>query len=139
VFGDEGKGEELLRIVPRKTWNVSDVVDGVTGEKMGALRRKEWVPFARDQWTVLDAGDREIGFMREESVALTSLARWDPYLIPRRFYGEMEGARVCTLRQRFNPFVIKMDLDFSEDFRGLLDRRLGIAAGVLVCAFGRRG
>jgi len=40
--------------------------------------------------------------------------------------------RVCAFKEVFNPFVKKLVLDFSEDTSGLLDRRLGIAAAVLL-------
>jgi hypothetical protein len=41
---------------------------------------------------------------------------------------------VLTFQQNFNPFLAKIDLDFSSDVNGLLDRRLGIAAAILLCA-----
>jgi hypothetical protein len=46
----------------------------------------------------------------------------------------VNGFQVCWFRQNFNPFVMKVNLDFSMDSAGLLDRRLGIAAAVLLCA-----
>ena len=41
---------------------------------------------------------------------------------------------VAEYRQRFNPFILKLDVDFSADGDGRLDKRLGIAAGVLLSA-----
>jgi hypothetical protein len=46
----------------------------------------------------------------------------------------MGDVPVLCFRQRFNPFIAKIDLDFSMDTQGRLDRRLGIAAAVLLCA-----
>lgn len=37
-------------------------------------------------------------------------------------------------KQNFNPFVTKLSLDFSTDTERRLDRRLGLAAAVLLCA-----
>ena len=44
------------------------------------------------------------------------------------------GTSVAEFKQNFNPFVTKLTLDFSPDRHQKLDRRLGIAAGVLLCA-----
>ena len=41
---------------------------------------------------------------------------------------------VATFSQHFNPFVAKFDVDFSMDTQGKLDRRLGVAAVVLLLA-----
>jgi hypothetical protein len=38
------------------------------------------------------------------------------------------------MKQKFNPFVMKINLDYSMDVNGLLDRRLGIAEAILLCA-----
>jgi hypothetical protein len=38
------------------------------------------------------------------------------------------------MKQKFNPFVMKINLDYSMDVNGLLDRRLGIAGAILLCA-----
>ena len=40
--------------------------------------------------------------------------------------------RVADLKQRFNLFRYELDLDFSMDTAQRLDRRLGIAAGILL-------
>ncbi|MNW22714.1 hypothetical protein D3C71_2243700 [compost metagenome] len=46
----------------------------------------------------------------------------------------MNGNRVTTFKQNFNPFVTKINVDFSNDPAQTLDRRLGLAASVLLCA-----
>ena len=46
----------------------------------------------------------------------------------------MNGVIVGSFYQNFNPFVVKLNLDFSLDNGNLLDKRLGLAAGVLLCA-----
>jgi len=55
-------------------------------------------------------------------------------LIPQTFFGSINGMPVCSFKQNFNPFVVKINLDFSPDTNGLLDRRLGLAAAILLCA-----
>src|SRR6266498_3943036 len=61
VFADETKTQEVLAIKARQILDFSaayDVVDSSTGEKVGVLRRKGLKSILRDEWEVLDAGDR---------------------------------------------------------------------------------
>jgi hypothetical protein len=52
----------------------------------------------------------------------------------------MNGKQVCLFKQNFNPFIMKISLDYSMDTNRLLDRRLGIAGAILLCAIeGRQG
>lgn len=41
---------------------------------------------------------------------------------------------VCVFQENFNPFVMKIAVDFVPDTMNLLDRRLGLAAAILLCA-----
>ena len=60
--------------------------------------------------------------------------------MPQSFHAEVGGQRVFEMKQNFNPCVKKMVLDFSVDPRHTLDRRLGMAAAVLLMAIeGRQG
>ncbi len=42
------------------------------------------------------------------------------------------GQRVADLKQRFNLFRYELDLDFSMDTSRRLDRRIGVAAAILL-------
>lgn len=116
------------------------MIDAVNNTKVGALRRKALKSFLRDEWAFLDVNDHEIGFIQEDSMLLALVRRFLTNLIPQKYHGEVQGKRVCKFSQNFNPFVQKIELDYSEDQQRLLDRRLGIAAAVLLCAVeGRQG
>lgn len=137
VFTGEDMQEELLSIKARNILDISatyDVTDSTTGQKVGALRRKGLKSMIRDEWLILDAGDREVGLIQEDSLALALVRRLLSNLVPQTFQGTIGGAPVFTFRQRFNPFIPKIDLDFTEDAARQLDRRLGIAAAILLCA-----
>jgi hypothetical protein len=82
----------------------------------------------------MDGNDREIGFIKEDSMFLALIRRSLSNLIPQKYYGELKGEKVCMFHQVFNPFIIKIQLDYSMDHHHLLDRRLGIAGAVLLCA-----
>ncbi|WP_338864684.1 hypothetical protein [Myxococcus stipitatus] len=137
VYSDEDMREELITIKARGIIDLGmtyDVVDAVTGKPLGALRRKGLRSILRDQWLVLDVNDQEVGKIEEDSMALALVRRFLTNLIPQSFSGALGTNQVLAFHQRFNPFIQKIDLDFSMDERGLLDRRLGIAAAVLLCA-----
>ena len=138
VFSDEYKSQEVLSIQARQIVDFSaayDVVDPLTNQKVGALRRRGLQSIVRDEWEVLDANDRLVGKLFEDSVGLALLRRlllgsW----LPQNYDLTFGTTRVADLKQNFNPFRYELNLDFSMDLNHLLDRRLGIAAGILLAA-----
>ena len=143
LYADESMGAELLLIKARQILDISatyDVIDPATGEKVGALKRRGLKSMLRDEWAILDAADMEIGTIREDSMALALIRRFLTNIIPQTFTAEVRGSVVATYKQHFNPIIFKMTADFSTDVGGALDRRLGIAAAVLLATIeGRQG
>jgi hypothetical protein len=137
LYTGEDKQTEILTIKARNILDISatyDVYDPGTQQKVGALRRKGLKSVLRDEWLFLDNNDQEIGKIMEDSLLMAMVRRLLTNLIPQSYQGEIGGAPVCTFKQNFNPFVLKVNLDFSIDQHNRLDRRLGIAAAVLLCA-----
>jgi uncharacterized protein YxjI len=136
VYSDESKTQELLTIQARSIIDFSaayDVVDATTNEKVGVLRRKGWRSLLRDEWEVLDANDQLRGMLFEDSVGLAMLRRFLlGSLLPQNYDLTLGETRVADLRQIFNPFRYELTLDFTMDSTRMLDRRLGIAAGILL-------
>ena len=165
LFAGEGQQVPLMRIKGRSIIDFAaayDVLDltaptsgfssGQTleyaahpdgGAKIGALRRKGFSSLFRDAWEILDPGDRVIGTISEDSGLKAFVRRWvdaASMFMPQAFHAEVGGKRVFEMRQNFNPFVRKMTCDFSGDPSHTLDRRLGMAAAVLLMAVeGRQG
>jgi uncharacterized protein YxjI len=139
LYTGEDMQEEVLTIQARQVLDISaayDVVDPAAEEKVGALQRRGMKSMIQDEWAFLDADDNEIGTVREDSLLMALFRRFGPLgpLVPQKYHGELNGTMVCLFKQNFNPFVMKIDLDYSMDTDNLLDRRLGIAAAVLLCA-----
>ena len=138
VYSDESKTQEVLSIKARQIIDFSaayDVVDTAMNQKVGALRRKGLRSLLRDEWEILDANDRVIGMLLEDSIGLALLRRlvlgsW----LPQNYDMTFGETRVGDLRQNFNLFRYELNLDFSMDVSHMLDRRLGIAAGILLAA-----
>ena len=138
VFADEAKTREMLQIKARQIIDFSaayDVVDSGTGQKVGALRRRGLQSILRDEWEVLDANDNLIGMLFEDSMGLAMLRRLLlGSLLPQNYDLTIGDVRVADLKQRFHLFSYQLGLDFSMDTANRLDRRVGIAAGILLAA-----
>ncbi len=137
VYTGEDMQEEVLVIQARKILDISaayDVVDPTTNEKVGVLKRKGIKSIMKDEWIFMDANDQEIGLIKEDSTFFALFRRFITSIIPQTYHGYIGDNMVCTFKQNFNPFVMKINLDFSPDTNNLLDRRLGIAAAVLLTA-----
>ena len=138
VYDSEDKSREVLSIKARQIMDFSaayDVVDTEMNQKVGVLRRKGLRSILRDEWEVLDASDRVIGQLFEDSIGMALLRRlllgsW----LPQNYDMTVGETRVADLKQNFNLFRYELNLDFSMDTTHRLDRRMGIAAGILLAA-----
>ncbi len=79
LYTGEDMQAELLTIKARSILDLGatyDVVDAPTGQKLGALRRKGLKSIVQDEWLFLDTQDREVGTLKEESIALALIRRF---------------------------------------------------------------
>lgn len=137
VFTDERMQEELLLIKARQIIDFAaayDVTIAATGERVGTLRRKGLSSIIRDRWQIIDSDDREVGEIVEDSTALALVRRFLSNLVPQKFHIQTAAGTIGTIRQYFNPFVLKYDVDLGGSSPETLDRRLGVAAAVLLLA-----
>jgi len=136
VYTDETASRELLTIQARHVIDFSaayDVVDARQGAKVGVLRRKGWTSILRDAWEVLDAEERPVGALREDSALTAMLRRFLSNLIPQRFHlRDASGASLAVFRSHFNPFVHRMSV--IPEAGSSLDPRLLLATGILLMA-----
>lgn len=114
LYKDESMDAELLTIHARNIVDFSaayDVIDAETGSKVGALRRKGLTSILRDSWEVLDTEDRPIAKLQEDSGGMALLRRFLSNLIPQTFFvKDNAGRQVARLKQRFNPFVYRLEV-----------------------------
>jgi uncharacterized protein YxjI len=133
VWSGDDMQTELLHIAARHIVDFSaayDVTDSTSGTKVGALKRKGLKSIVRDEWILMDANDQEIGLFQEDSVGMAILRRFINF-IPQKFHMDVGQAHVANMRQNWNPFLLKMTVDFAPDTQKLLDRRLGLAVAIL--------
>lgn len=141
IYADEAKSRELITIAARQIIDFSaayDIMDATTGEKVGALKRMGGRSILRDEWMILDASEQQVGTLIEDSMALALIRRLLTALVPQRYDVFMpdatSGQKVGSLDQAFNPFVYKLEVDLSFDTSGRFDRRIAVAAAVLLAA-----
>ncbi len=141
IYADTDQQNELLRIQARSVIDFGatyDIIDSAQDLKLGALRRKGLKSILRDSWLILDVNDEEIGTLTEGGGLIPALLRrlggFGTLLMPQTFDAEVNGQPVASFRQRRNPLIAMLDLDFSMDSQQLLDRRMGIAAALLMGA-----
>lgn len=141
LYTGEDMAVELLTIRARTIIDFGaayDVMDARTGEKIGAFKRKGWKSLVRDEWVIMDAHDREVGRIAEDSTALALIRRVvdaAALFLPQKYHAELASVgTVAFFRQNYNPFVRKLTADFSADVGGRFDRRIGLAAAILLAA-----
>lgn len=133
VWSGDDMQTELLRIAARQIVDFSaafDVIDSTTNTKVGAFKRKGLKSIVRDEWILMDGNDQEIGMFQEDSMGMAILRRFIN-IIPQKFHMDVGAAHVANLRQNWNPFVVRVTVDFSPDTQKLLDKRFGIAVAIL--------
>ena len=107
------------------------------GLKVGALRRKGLKSMIRDSWEILGPDDAVIATVTEDGGFKAILRRLHAafaLFMPQGFFGQMGAQRVFEMKQNMNPFVRKLACDFTGDPQETLDRRLGMAAAILLMA-----
>jgi uncharacterized protein YxjI len=135
VFTDQTQSFELLRIRGRNIIDFGaafDVMDSLNGVKVGVLKRRGWKSLLRAEWDILDALDQEIGKIREDSALLAACRRLLLRFLPQNFTFELGGHVVGTAKQSWNIFAPTMTVDFTMDLGKRLDRRLVVAAIILL-------
>lgn len=138
VYTDESMAQELLHIKARQILGFSaayDVLDNPSGTRVGTLRRKGVRSIVRDEWEILGASERLPGILPEDSTLYALLRRlFLGSTLPQNYAIWIGDNRAADIRQRSNLIRYELDLDFSMDRTHLLDRRLGIAAALLLGA-----
>jgi hypothetical protein len=137
VYADEAQQREILAIKARQMIDFNaayDVFVTETGARIGALRRKGWASLVRDKWAILDADDKEVGWIEEDSLVAALIRRLLVPLIPQTYSIHYMDREVGEIQQHFNPFIFKATMDLTKDPERKLSRLLAIAASILIMA-----
>jgi uncharacterized protein YxjI len=138
LFADEDETIPLLEIRNRSliSFNMChDVLDALTGVRLGSVRTQGLTWMWRDTWDVLDPDDRVCGTMQEDTLSMVRrfLRFW-----PGRHHVEIGGEIVATLAQRFTMFRKVFTLQMLPASQNVDARFLIACALVAVMADVRR-
>lgn len=135
VYNDEKMTAPVLNIKARQIIDFAaayDIFDTVTGEKVGALKRKGWKSLIKDQWILMDTGDNEIAALGEESTGGAIASRMIN-LIPQKYVMKtLDGTLIARFDQQFAIAVHKFDIEFFDGGSPVIDRRLAIGSLILL-------
>ena len=95
---------------------------------------RELCPTRREYVVDLERVPESVSMIVEDSMLLALIRRFLIRIIPQDYVCTINNVPVCSFRQHFNPFIFKITMDFLPGEKGLLDRRLAFAAGVLLGA-----
>lgn len=141
LYDNESMDTELVTIAARNIIDFGaayEVVDAVTGDRLGTFKRKGFSSILRDSWIVMDAEGNDIGSIQEDNMALALFRRFASSLVPQTFAVQVHGQPVCTYSQRFNPFIFKIDVVLGPADAPAFNARMAIAGAVLLCAIEQR-
>ena len=140
IYADETKAEPLLDVLQDKKFELLTTTFTVIrpdGRVLAHVRKNQLSNIFRKKWSVADAEGRPLFIAREDSLILALLRRWAPVLIFRTnfiFVATNEDG-VEQIRGEFNRKFTLADsyvLDLSRDRPPWIDRRIGVAVGVLL-------
>lgn len=134
VYADESMQKDLLTIKADRVVDISAeyrVVDSTTGEDVGTIKRKGLKSILKDQWTIRGKKSEKTATLIEESTLGAILSRFIN-LVPQKYViKDDSGMELATIRQHFNPFILKYSMSML-DGRNSIDPRLLIAMGIMI-------
>jgi uncharacterized protein YxjI len=138
LFADEEETVPLLEIRNRSLLSFNmchDVLDALSGVRLGSVRTRGLSFMWRDTWDVLDPEDRVCGTMQEDTLSLFRrfLTFW-----PGRHHIEIGGEVVALLVQQFRIFRKVFSLQLLPASQNVDARFLIACALVAVMADVRR-
>ncbi|MGH7202583.1 MAG: hypothetical protein ACREJB_18395 [Planctomycetaceae bacterium] len=139
IFTDESMQEQRLGINARSVFDIAaayDVTDSKTGQRIGVLKRAGLKSIFRDEWTVFDEREIEVGKIMEENAWLAFVRRMHEMaaaLIPQAYhFKDSAGREFAEMRTHMNPFVHKMTVAVHDACP--VHPLLVLAGGILIVA-----
>ncbi|MBI4244724.1 MAG: hypothetical protein HY606_11595 [Planctomycetes bacterium] len=137
IYTDESMAKELITIKARNVIDFSaayDAIDTQTNTKICAFKRKGLKSIFKDEWIIMDPNDNDIGVISEDSAVLALIRRLFLNFIPQKFNAAVNGKKLCSYKQRFNPFIFKLDINLEDTNADQRMIQLCIVGGILLTA-----
>ncbi len=137
AFGDKKKTREILRIISSVIEDYHDgfdVIDASSGQKIGGMGG-DMSDFFKDKWMIVDASNKPVASVFEKSAKQAVLRELLDHQLPQQIDVTVGGNLAAEFRQNITRIGYQLTIDFSMDTAGLLDRRLGVAAAILLAYY----
>jgi len=137
LYTDSRRKDEAILIRSRRMLDVTlvyDVWDSSNGTRIGVIRRMRHRSLLCDEWAVIGCGQNcSPGVASVENANFAVMKRAFCGAVDHRFHVYSGGVQIGSIRERRTQRGrVYIETDFTADRDGLLDRRLGIAAGVVL-------
>ena len=141
LYDDESKNNEWLVIKQRNlvdAWGGFDIFDPKAGILLGTVRRKFWKSILRTKWQVLDPDGNDIGMLLEDSMAQAIARRVFLGILPKKYtLHTMGNDNPITMRQKFNPIILKLIVNIPPDNN--FNRKFIAGLAIVISALDGRG
>lgn len=144
-FRDDTKGERVLEVLQDRKFQVPTVTYTVrdrTGTVLAHLRKNYLYNLFRKQWRCLTPGGSVVCIAKEDSIILSLLRRFlGPFFgLLRTNFIILRGTSETVIGEFNRKFTLldRYVLDLARDPRRQLDRRVGLALGVMLDTGERR-
>ncbi|MCK5560301.1 MAG: hypothetical protein KAJ51_06890 [Thermoplasmata archaeon] len=135
IYTDENMNTEMLKIKQEQIIDFSgsyQVTDSQSGELIGILKRKGLKSMVKDEWYVLDRDRNEIGLIKERGGIGWFIRHFIFKALPYEYDILLRGTPVGTVTEKFQIIGDTYYLDLNKDPGYTLDRRLAMAAGLMM-------
>lgn len=141
VFTDPTLSFELLAIKPVREAGPGShfkVIDSVNSEVVGKVRHLPVFGLQRQEWELLGPGParNEVCVIREDSAVLGLMRRYVTESLPQSYTFSVAKGSLGSAVRASGLFSPQMEIELNGDGGKLTDRRLVIAALVLISACG---
>ena len=135
IYSDESMAQELLRIKQDNvvdSWGTFSVIDSVTNQTVGKIRRNFASNYVWDEYQLLDSNGQQYGKVSER--AGRGLARkLVPFggLVPEQVCVEINGQEICEIKQQFKIIGDIWEVELSR-MPAYIDRRVLLASMLMM-------
>lgn len=134
IYSDEDGKNEVLKIEQHSLMQlhqIYDVTDTASGQLLGQIQYEAMKSLMGSRWKILDPKGEQLAEVVESSQERLGNDLFAKGLIPRTYKVTGGDATLATFTQEFESLILNFSMDFSADTEHRLNRRLGIAAGVM--------
>ena len=135
IFTDESMQHEMMTIKQEQILDFSgsyQVVDTMSGELLGILKRKGLKSMIKDEWMILDRNRQEIGMIKERGGFTWFLRRFIFKWIPYKYDILLHGQPVGEVTEKLQVIGDTYHMDLTKDPNVSLDRRLAVVCCVMM-------